>query len=150
MESQEVWASLPSLATDTAESLQTLPWEALAGMCGSQPNKTTARTRLLLLSQTEVRSPATQDTRLRPWAAPHSPCVPALPQQELAAVRNSVRLALGLRAVSQLPVPVPWLKCIPLMSWLTSESWGAETRIQDCSLPHSPGNCSVNKWVKKI
>lgn len=67
--------------THTTESLQT-PWPGRAGVV---PNKATAQSQLLPLSQREVRSPTTQDPQA---GAMGSPTCPALPQQELGAVRN--------------------------------------------------------------
>lgn len=117
-----------------------LPLEGLGQDVQEPANKATAQSQLLLLSQREVRSPATQDIRLRPWAAPHSPCVPASPQQELGAVRNSVslRLVLGTSVVSQLPAPMPWLKCISLTTWLHIRIMGSRnqnSRLLPSTLP---------------
>lgn len=111
-------AHSPPLSTHTAESLS-CPWEPWPGPAGAGPDKATAQPQLVaqvLQSQRELRSPTTQDHGLKPWAAPHTPCVPALPQQELGAVGNCVsrepEAGPGHQEASQLPAPMPWLKCI--------------------------------------
>lgn len=135
----------PELATHTTESLQT-PWP---GHAGAVPNKATAQSQFLLASQREVRSPATQDPQA---GAMGSPTCPALPQQELGAVRNSYWVSRepeagpGHQGGSPDPSPHAMAEMHFTDELVTHHDRGEQKPEFKIAPFHTP---PVTKWVKK-
>lgn len=123
------------------------------------PNSSQEDVGHMLLGQRKIRSPTAQDhqaglnqhglicTSLLHWHCPHR-------GGGAGSSRDSVSRGSEAeprhRGDAPAPTPMPWLKCTS--HWQSGQiSWlrGTETKTQDCSLPHYPNNCSMNKWGKK-